>query len=244
MAAGVPCQDAYAYRIEKDGTWAAAVADGAGSARYAAAASEIAVKTAVGYLSLCLALNKPDTPDRCRRILSECVAHVRLCLKERSSARNKDSPTETSLNDFATTLLVVFMSDSFFGAAQIGDGAIVYRDGSGGLTVACKPEQGEYLNETFFITSEDFDRHCQLAIADSRVVDAVSMFSDGLQMLALNYKDFSAHGPFFNPLFQYAGRQAADPEELRQLLVSERICEHSDDDKTIVLAVRSTCSQR
>ncbi len=143
-----------------------------------------------------------------------------------------------SLNDFSTTLLAVFVTDCHLAAVQVGDGAIVYREETGKLTVACEPDHGEYLNETCFITSDDLERHAHYKIAFSSNVSSLAILSDGLEMLAVVYRDNTAHGPFFNPLFDFVRRDDADKEDLRQFLISERVCGRSDDDKTLVLAVR------
>ncbi len=238
-AAGIPCQDAHAYELLEDDTLLAAVADGAGSAKYAGQGASLAVQSAVEYLSRNLQSGKPASANLGIGLLRECVMHVRARLKDNALKYSEDTGLKVRLDDFAATLLIVFVTDAFLGAAQIGDGATVYRERTGTLVVACKPEHGEYLNETCFITSQDFENRCQLACTPSGSINALSMFSDGLQMLALNYRDYSAHGPFFNPLFKYAEARQACVEELHQFLVSDRVCAHSDDDKTLILAVRT-----
>lgn len=64
------------------------------------------------------------------------------------------------------------------------------------------------------------------------------MLSDGIQLLALRYADNTAHDPFFRPLFEFAGNPASTNAELEEFLRSERVCERTDDDKTLVLAIR------
>jgi hypothetical protein len=72
-------------------------------------------------------------------------------------------------------------------------------------------------------------------------VDELALFTDGLQMLALHFASRSAHRPFFEPLFTTL-REAANPEALggplREFLDSPAVNERTEDDKTLVLAIR------
>jgi hypothetical protein len=68
--------------------------------------------------------------------------------------------------------------------------------------------------------------------------------SDGLTRLALKRPNNEPHPPFFKPLFAFVessassndGAQATDA--LTEFLTSPRVCERTDDDKSLVLALR------
>ncbi len=244
IAAGIPCQDACEYRALDDGIVIGALADGAGSARYARQGSSIAVRAAVEYLAGRLSCDKPQEAESCRAILHDCIFHVRKILEKEAQAINPDEGSVNHVNDLATTLIAFCLVEPFFAAVQIGDGAIVCRKNSDALLVICAPERCEYLNETSFMTSDDFDQHCHFAIESSSDLNALSLFSDGLQMLALVYRDNSPHGPFFNPLFDFFLQEGAGTEDLRQFLSSDRVWERSDDDKTMMVAVRVPANDR
>jgi hypothetical protein len=260
-AAGNACQDAFSHTIAAGGALVAAVADGAGSARLAGEGAELAARSAVGYLSRALQADRPGTDDACRSLLRNCLLHTRRRLEERASAAVPSlfPPPELvrgdpdgfagllgpapasaaiSLDDFSTTLLAVFVTGEHLAAFQVGDGAIVYQEGTGGLIVACEPDHGEFLNETHFITSADWERHARYRVAGGSGVSSLAMLSDGLEMLAVVHRDNTAHGKFFDPLFDYVRQSDACSEDLRQFLLSDRVCERSDDDKTLVLAAR------
>ena len=68
------------------------------------------------------------------------------------------------------------------------------------------------------------------------------MLTDGLQMLALDFKAARVHDRFFEPLFRTV-RNSPDEEALRTSLLefmdSKRVNERTDDDKTLLLATRS-----
>ena len=67
------------------------------------------------------------------------------------------------------------------------------------------------------------------------------MFTDGLQRLALDFAGHTPHHGFFGPLFEQL-RAVNDSESLvepfRCFLDSDRVNQRTDDDKTLVLAVR------
>jgi hypothetical protein len=143
-----------------------------------------------------------------------------------------------ALRDYATTLLVALMRGQRFCAAQVGDGAIVVMAGDEIETVTV-PDHGEYINESTFLSSADYLDRAQVVVRDSAEIEGIGLLSDGLQLLALDLQTGQAFAPFFRPLFRFAARPEADPSELRDFLASSRVCARTDDDKTLVLAVRS-----
>jgi hypothetical protein len=230
-AAGSRCQDSYAAQSLPGDALVIAVSDGAGSARCAAEGSAAAAGSAARYLADRLTAAKPATAQECRILLADCLAKARSQIDSMASEANP-------IGEFAATLLAVFATDDFIGAVQIGDGAVVCRESAGPLRVLCRPQHGEYLNETCFLTSQDFSGLAEYSVQPSGSVDAIAAFTDGLEMLALMYPGVQAHAPFFNPLFRFACASDASGADLSGFLSSDRVCERTDDDKTLVLAVR------
>ena len=162
---------------------------------------------------------------------------------------NKDSEIEEdtkkisfspSLREYATTLLLAVVTSQWIAIAQIGDGMVVVQDNNRKLQMLTKPEHGEYINETNFITDPKYREHIQFFIDPDMSVKGIALLTDGLQMLALDFVANKPHEPFFLPLFKIAATQTASAnQELENFLSSERVCERTDDDKTIVLAVHS-----
>jgi hypothetical protein len=69
------------------------------------------------------------------------------------------------------------------------------------------------------------------------------MFTDGLQRLLLHYETQTPHIPFFEPVFaqlENAECCARLNEELRSFLDSRAVNQRTDDDKTLVLAARTS----
>jgi hypothetical protein len=216
---GVECQDAHAV-VRTDTGLVIAVADGAGSAPRAAEGAQLAV-TAAAYWS--------------RRGISDPVAilsRARTCLRTWAGS-------VASLRELATTLSVVVLTPRTVKVAQIGDGAVVLmRDN--GFELLRAVEAGEYLNETVFLTSTGWRAHMR---RDSRPIDGVTgvaVFSDGLQLVALDLAASQAHPGFFNPLFDFAAAPDATDDELAAFLASERVRARTDDDSTLVLAAAAS----
>ena len=145
-----------------------------------------------------------------------------------------------SLREYATTLLLAVVTSQWIAIAQIGDGMVVVQDTNGKLQMLTMPDHGEYINETNFITDSKYREHIQFFIKPDISVKGIALLTDGLQMLALDFATNLPHEPFFLPLFEIAATQTASAnQELENFLSSERVCERTDDDKTIVLAVRT-----
>ena len=237
VASDAPCQDScIVHPVLVDGHSALiiAVSDGAGSASRAEVASGLACGSIVtaAMQSLSRAPDGGIEHDEVFHWLQRAVDTLRL-----------QSYTDAlDLREYACTLLAAVMSEDSALFVQIGDGAIVVSEGAGYRPVFW-PQSGEYANTTTFVTDDELlDRVSIVSVA--RRVEEVSVFTDGLQMLALRYATREAHLPFFAPLFT---RLRSEPEgealELKAGLVewlnSEQVNSRTDDDKTLVLATRS-----
>jgi hypothetical protein len=226
---GVPCQDAFRFvTFGPANDWLlVAVADGAGSATHAEAGATLACDA--------LARRAAELPAETllgRDALLSLIAEVRGELVA-AAARFGVPPRE-----LACTALVAVAGPAGAAFAQVGDGAIVLGTG-GDYRVAIWPEASEYANETDFLTDDRFaDRFRFVATGP---IDELAVLTDGLQRLALDYATKSPHAPFFTPLFARL-RAEPDPEALfaplRDFLGSPRVNARTDDDKTLVLAVR------
>ncbi|MCL6562795.1 MAG: protein phosphatase 2C domain-containing protein [Firmicutes bacterium] len=143
---------------------------------------------------------------------------------------------------FATTLVGCVAGEDAAAFFQVGDGAMVVRSpGSPGRYGAVFwPEQGEYAHTTAFVTDPDCVRHLQFATAGP--IDELALFSDGLQRLALDWTRLAPHAPLFQQLFADLRRlPSPEPEgnqALERLLRSEPVASRTDDDRTLILAIR------
>jgi len=147
---------------------------------------------------------------------------------------------------YAATLTGVAASADCLAVGQIGDGAVVAEDEDGRLWTATRLQRGEYANETHFLTEEGALDQVSIEVFE-RPVRALAVLSDGLVRLALKLPDQEPHAPFFQPLFRFAGavedgEQAAS--QLAGFLDSERVNARTDDDKSLVLAVRRAAAEQ
>ena len=99
----------------------------------------------------------------------------------------------------ACTLLVALAGDDWAAFAQIGDGVIVFNGGAG-YELAFWPDNGEYANTTRFLTDDDYRKHLRIEVV-TRKVSELAVMTDGLQMLALDFKGGRVHERFLSLCF-------------------------------------------
>jgi hypothetical protein len=141
--------------------------------------------------------------------------------------------------DVACTALLAVIGPTSAAFAQLGDGAIVIGQGEGYRTIFW-PEPAEYANATDFLTDDTFPDKLRFEVVTDSIAE-VAALTDGLQRIALDYAARTAYTGFFRPIFSEL-RNTTDPESLAEpfhkFLDSDRVNERTDDDKTLVLAVR------
>jgi serine/threonine protein phosphatase PrpC len=231
--AGQPCQDTCVWIETDSGALVAAVADGAGSAALAEIGSAIAVQAAAQNAAARLHAGAPRTETGWQALLEEVLQAACQDVLEQADL------LELPAQDLSTTLILVIALADQVAAVQIGDGAAVIRLGGDQFVSVTQPPVGEYINETSFLTSGGLLENAQFRVVQGRIT-GVSLFSDGLQMLALKMPQGTPYAPFFQPLLRFV-METADPEraaeQLQTFLQSPRIAQRADDDLTLVLAV-------
>ena len=238
VGGGLPCQDASAIRQFEHAAHGAvlvlACADGAGSASMSQVGSLLAVRSVVRTVANFVADGHGvrDIDDGILRRWFEVAA---------ADLQEEADEAERPIGDYACTLLCAIVDQHAAAYAQLGDGAIVAGCGDDVAPVFW-PQQGEFANSTFFITSP---RHLELVQTRTHgeVPERIALMSDGLQNLALRMSDRTAHAGFFSPLFDGLLAQPVGLAEglelpLAEFLDSPRINARSDDDKSLLLAVR------
>jgi hypothetical protein len=225
LRSGQPCQD-YCAGSVAGSTLVAACADGAGSAELSHLGSKVAVEF---FMENAAELESAPTREQ----IESWVEAARTRVLE-LAASNDSTPRE-----LACTLLAAIIGESWAAFAQIGDGAIVF-DGPEGYELAFWPDNGEYANTTRFLTEDDYHANLRIEIVERQVTE-LAVLTDGLQRIALDFVQAKAHDPFFAPLFRTV-KNGPDVERLRASLLefmdSKRVNDHTDDDKTLLLATR------
>jgi Protein phosphatase 2C len=231
-----PCQDYSLGRVisvKHETVLLAACADGAGSAEFSDVGALLACAT---YLEQAEADLLQET-DPIRFVDREAVLRWHMAARERVAAEAADRGVP--VRELACTLLTAIVGETWAVFSQVGDGAIV-RGNDVGCEPVFWPQNGEYANTTFFLTDDSLAERVQFMRVEEAVA-RLAILTDGLQMLALDFAAQRSHNPFFLPIF----RGLEGSEDLGQLalsltefLQSPRVNERTNDDKTLLLAVR------
>jgi hypothetical protein len=230
---GVPCQDAYASELVIPSQIVIAIADGLGSAPRSNLGAHCAVESAVNAVTSLMAEGLTDS----NLLLREGIVNARKALFEKAALEI------CPVRELACTMLLIIASIDRIAVAHIGDGAVVIK-GSGIVRILSEPHNSEYVNVVVPLTSDDWEEALRI-YSSIEPIECIAAFTDGLQNAALlkvnnTYKPFEA---FFNPLFSYAMKiediDAAE-NDIKDLLISEKVQGSSDDDMTLVISVLNT----
>lgn len=237
---GSPCQDSAAFELvsTSDGdVLVAVVCDGAGSAAHAEIGSWLAARTITEIVELHFE-NGGALANVDRERAAAWLERVAETLAADAGANGR------ALRDYACTLLLAVIGRDAALFVQIGDGAIVVSRGEDeDWTYVFWPQHGEFANTTNFVISADAGNLFDFAFVAERIEEA-ALFSDGLENLVLHQATRTVHEPFFRSMIapvRRASGQGVDEKlstELGAFLLSERVCERTDDDKALLLATR------
>ncbi|MGF6807429.1 AcrR family transcriptional regulator [Paraburkholderia sp. Clong3] len=223
MVVEVSAQDGASYLI-------AIAADGAGSAKFAQTGAELTCDAGVRHLSHVLARSTNGV---------EAIVPVTVVEAVRDAIRAKANELNGSMRDFACTVVAAIIGAEQTLYFQIGDGAIVARQGDE-LECVFWPEGGEYANTTFFVTDADAPQRIQHRVMETS--NDLALLTDGLQRLALVFSTRAVHAPFFEPMFTVLRNAPDDSDDLSSSLAafmdSEAVNSRTDDDKTLILISR------
>jgi hypothetical protein len=242
----LPNQDAVAWRSRGGWLWGA-VADGAGSAARSQWGSRRAVETVVTVLGVQVAAAiaaaaAQDSNLDPQMAQAALAARLRDGLKTALALARADLETlarreKIPLRELACTTIAIAAGPNLVIAAQIGDGAAVVADLAGQCHTLTRPQQGEYANETVFLTGDGAIAAIVYGEFHGTVAQ-IALFSDGLQRLALELPSGDPFAPFFAPLFKFV-QTSDDPETAQETLTtflrSPRVTARTDDDLTLLL---------
>jgi hypothetical protein len=240
IGSGTPCQDSALHRelkTDNGPVMVVVVSDGAGSAAYSDVGSRLATETLLELIAHYFENDgRLEAIDRQQAIawVGQTAEALVACAKENGH----------SIRDYACTLLGAIVGEKSAAFLQIGDGAIVVKPHSEeGWSYIFWPQHGEFANTTNFIISPNALDILEFEY-DPWELDELAMFSDGIEILVLHEASKSVHDPFFDAIFPPVrasvaiGLDSKLSEGLEKYLGSPKICERTDDDKTLVLATR------
>jgi hypothetical protein len=237
---GILCQD-YSLCREVNSrlgsTLIAVVADGAGSAARSLQGAKRVCASFVREASQFVAAEGDFSTIATKGIAEQWIDAIRDQIYR--VARRANAPPR----DFASTLVAAVAGPAVTVIIHVGDGAAVVRSSpEEDWKIPSWPFQGEYASTTHFVTDDPFP-HIAVHTIEAEVTDVV-LFSDGLERMILDYRNKLAHAPFFNHITRplahcpASGLQIDLSHALQRFLESSEVCERTDDDKTLIIAVK------
>ena len=241
----MPNQDSYEMEIlpERRGkipeTVIISVADGAGSARYSKIGSKTVATVAVETLKNRLKFNPAIA--RYKEIASKELLYA--ANRAVRALRSEASDREVSPKDLATTLQIVLANESLVAAIHVGDGRTVVMEDDK-LENLSKPFNGEYANETVFVTTNDGDLENIRGLdqpdqqeRDGERISGVAVSTDGLDPLAVTLATDEPFEGFYKSAFQIPWQiEDNEPTALSIALGKIETRQKSPDDITVVVA--------
>jgi hypothetical protein len=235
LDAGLPCQDACAYELEGE-VLCAVVCDGAGSVSVSDEGAQwVAGRMAHELRELVRAGHAPhEHPEPLvRAMLLELIDRVRNELDAKAHASGH------VLNDYASTLVGAVCNAECGWLFHIGDGVAVAEPSTEEPPLVSRPENGEYANETYFVTGADWASHLRL-LPIERPLRLLALMSDGAAAFAMARGNTGLYRPFIEPVERYlAGvTEAAGQQALEATLADPRTHPITGDDKALLIALR------
>lgn len=238
---GLPCQDASTQRVVRPPRggqiFVCAVCDGAGSAAFSDIGAKTASETFVSAVERYL-MDGGQLSDVDRVVAASWVREAASAV--RAVARLEGN----SEKEYSSTLLAAIVGTHCAAFLQIGDGAIVVSHGAAdGWSWVFWPFHGEYANQTVFLLSMDALERMEFEFAPRRI-DALSIFSDGIERMVLNTKTKEVNNEFFDQMLRpvvsspKTGLDESLSSALASYLGSRTVNSRTTDDKTLVLATR------
>lgn len=241
LARGVACQDF--FKIEAADDWIIAViSDGAGSATRAFDGARIVSQEICGVFSDGLATYGRHSQQGWMTFGAWAEAAVTEGIERARERCLVEAGHQESLAVFHATVVGAVMTRDRGALFHIGDGcASAYRHAATGIkTIAfSEPENGEYVNETFFFTEDWWRDHLRVVELDDPP-DGVWLMSDGAYELAIppkskTLREFTVKE---TERLLFEEHPTARAGLLRELLSLPQAKQRNDDDKTLVIIKR------
>lgn len=232
---GIPCQDFGRLVQVDENTVLAVLSDGAGSAPVSHLGARSAVESVLPLIRDRL-LAAPGRRGKVSELSVEelfdgVVNHCKSAIWRTANDNRRPA------SDLACTLTVVAIAPNGIAAMQVGDGAVVARLKNETYRLFLSPTEGEYVNETVFVTDTDAEARQQIR-ALSGPVRFVSAATDGLTRVFVDQRTRQPHSAFFAPIDRFAGHTDSSVEVhrgIREFLASDRLSAQASDDMTLMV---------
>lgn len=228
---GIVGQDRTAY-LSRSGIQVLCLADGAGSAKQAEFGAQRVVDAGCALFV-----------DAGRDLFTMDDNEVRSMVMDTLLSRLEETShrLECTIKDLASTFLAVVVTDEDFMAVHIGDGVVGAED-EGRLVVLSAPDNGEFANETVFVTSRRAEASMRVVRGKTQGVTGFILMSDGTADSLHNQRGnalASACSKLMRIVADGPG-SGKNPEFKRQLrrIMDTQIRTRTDDDCAIGILAR------
>jgi hypothetical protein len=244
---GRGCEDRCGWAEVRPGVLLLAVADGAGSRRRSAEGAEHAVSAAGEAAGAVFGRGIPGSRSDWLSRLERLRTRTFELFDERiKAAIYAQDDSAASADDYGTTLCTLVITPAAIGYLSVGDAfAAVWRDPGGPHLVVPPPLDREHAGLTTFLTSASREQAARSGLIEDDRIVGVALSTDGLLDALLRLDTNSRVGPHwvapldFEHYFKRSASGAFDGDALNGVLASRRFASTSDDDKTLLLAVRT-----
>lgn len=242
----LPNQDSI-YLQKTEHGMAAVVSDGAGSAKFSQAGAAF-FSQSIGKMLLSLSVSGIafDLGQLTQQIIEQ-LSQIRLDLQSQL-------PAESSLRDYHTTFTGVLIdANNQALLVQIGDSPLItsqfvvrhpHIDYFTNLQVYGDDSKNEYVNETHFITQDNWQSFLRVEPIDLSQVDCLALMSDGCADLVFEGASVTPkiYRPFFgNLLFNLTQSQSSQQGSaiIEQALGNPATYRLTGDDKSLVVLLKN-----
>ncbi len=219
------CQDFLAHYARED-SFIAIISDGAGSALLAKTGAQTICEAMISELKPYL-----NNPQKAKKEINEIIGRARIKI-EKLASKNK-----TYLSDYHATLVGVIANPNYGFFFHIGDGAgLCSQDVDFDDFIISKPENGDFINETFFITMENWEEH--LHIKEFEKPRYICLMSDGLTGFTLSNDCTEIKTGFLAPISRFLDNNEPSygSKALLNTISSSNAHNINSDDKSIIWA--------
>lgn len=258
LESGVPCQDQVTFLRFPNGTDIGALADGAGSARLSHYGARLIVEAASELIAqefdrVFTATNnlgaiRAEVVGQLQSSLSDAAA-AGLDFTDSDRARLGFPPRITEplvscqVHDLASTLLLVAVKDDRFVALHLGDGVVgaevVLPSGRKTGRPFGRPDNGEFANETTFITSRsaagDLRIYRGRLETAARSISGFILMSDGSQSSLYQKRTRTLAPACFKLLEACRSLPSELMQERLEATLRDAIVPRTNDDCSLVL---------
>lgn len=232
---GQPCQDAQASACV-GAALVAAVCDGAGSATHSDIGAQHVSRSVVDALAAS-ALLRATAPlalpvEVLRPLVETAIEDARGQLALKAAGQG------VRLADHACTLVGVLADARGGWFFHVGDGVAACAFNGDAADAVSLPANGEYANETWFVTGSNWREQLRLTRFEGDV-QAIVLMSDGVQPFAMSRAGNTLFEPFIAPVLRFLGGvdEAHGSAALHATLADPRTDQITGDDKTLLIAL-------